>query len=440
MSAIAQLDQKKDRSMDAVQFLALPIDIRKLVYFHLNGQFCNVGPETTRELYFSDVFVLPAKEYTPNERQRRLRKRLYKVFENYLGLFDYEPALIDTWLEYSLWLRYDCIVLDCLRLNHLFEGNLIGPVDLIYLDGRVRLAYFDKNFMLWSCYTFSEYARWIEDENDQTEITYLRLNLEYLRFAQVDKILKNLRRDYLLDFVSQIRFEQEDNDEYMESQEDSDEDFETASYRVRDPATIRVIQSIETMRGLRRLSVRGTYLYECLVNFHGVRDNPGNTINYIVKKRITCIELLQAGSVCRTGVADFTRWENLRELKLIRVGEVDLNKTLLPHNCRLVTILGASQLRWWDVVDKVEEVVGDRFDIKNINKTCTMKSINKSLMDAEEVMQCQTIVKACFRPINYMKLHDIYSLVGDKLVVPGALFYNKRILLGKHVAKEIIVV
>ncbi|CAR29203.1 ZYRO0G03102p [Zygosaccharomyces rouxii] len=424
--------------MDVAFFLGLPIDIRKQVYFHLDGQFVDLGPDIVQGLYFADVIKLPAEPYKPSRHQQLLRKRLYSIFEPYLNIFDYVPSLVDRWLEYSLWLRYDCIVLDCMRLNHLYEGELIGPINLIYLDGRVRVSFFDKNYMLWNWYTYREYAKWIDDENDQIELTYLKLNLEYLRYDLVARILHDMQRDKVLDFVNQIQFEQEDEDDEPIEIDDQD-DFETASYRIKDPTVIKVIQTMDLMKGLQRLIFRGDRLYESLVNFHGVRDNPGKTINYMAKKRIVFLQLLQAGSLCKTGVADFTRWENLRELKLVRVGEIDFNKMLLPPNCRLLTVRGAQTLYWWDVVDRIEQMVGDCYTSEVHGNVCH-RTLDPKSMNIETFFQCQIIVKDSFQHLNFIKLQDIYELKGRKIVVPRSLFYNKRILMSGEIGADQIII
>lgn len=425
--------------MDVALFLGLPIDIRKQVYFHLDGQFVNLGPDIVQELYFADVIKLSAEHYKPKRNQELLRKRLYPIFEPYLGIFDYVPSLVDRWLEYSLWLRYDCIVLDCMRLNHLYEGELIGPVNFIYLDGRVRLSFFDKHYILWNWYTYKEYARWIDNENNQIELTYLKLNLEYLKYDFVSKILQNMKRDNVLDLINQIQFEQEDEDENP-IEFDDQEDFETASYRVENPSVIKVVQTMDLMKGVQRLFFRGDRLYESLVNFHGVRDNPGKTINYMVKKRILFLELLQIESLCKTGIADFSRWENLRELKLVRVGEIDLNKMLLPPSCRILTMCGIQTLYWWYIVDQIEQMMGSCYT-KKVYGNVYHRVLDSSLIDIETLFRCQIMVKECFQHLNYIKLQDIYEIKGRKLVLPRSLFYEKRILMrGTIGVNQIIIV
>lgn len=425
--------------MDVALFLGLPINIRKLVYFHLDGKFVDLGPDISQNLYFTNVIKLPAERYEPSKYQERLRRRSYRIFEPYLSLFDYSLSLVDEWLEYSLWLRYDCIILDCMRLNHLYGGELIGPINLIYLDGRVRLAYFDKNYMLWNWYTYGEYARWIDEENDQIDLSYLKLNLEYLSHDLMIRILREMQRDQLLDFINQIQFEQEDQEDDPKKFDNQD-DFETASYRIKDPTVTQVIQSIESMKGLRSLIFRGDQLYEGLVNFHGFRDNPGKTINYIAKRRILYMQILQTESLSKTGLADFTRWENLRELALVGVHEIDLNKTLLPPNCRLLTIRGVQMLHWWDVVDSIEQRIGKCYTTQ-VRYNVSHRILDPQSIETETFSQCQIIVKENFQHLNFMKLQDIYEIKGRKIVVPRSLFYNKRILLtGKKGFDQIIIV
>lgn len=426
--------------MNVILFLELPIDIRKEVYYHLDGNFCGIGSTSVEQLYCSNFVQLPSSKYKKNERQRLLGKRLYHLFSPFIGIFDYSPSLIDEWLDYSLWLRYDCIVLDCMRLNHTYGGSLIGPMDWVYLDNRLRLAYF-KNCMLQVWYTFREYTRWIVDEEGEEEsINYLRLNLEYFKCTPVEKISTLLKRNEIFLFLNHILFDQESDGETED--QIIDNNGEEMSYQLTNMPIIKVVNNMEAMKKLDKISVRGAHLYQSLINFHGVRDNPGKTINYLVKKRILHIELLQIDDLTRSSLSDLTRWENLRELCLGNIEEIDLNRLVLPNSCQNITIKNASRVIWWKLEIDLEDMTKYTFTTKKLNIYTTAKAIDRQSVDPDIFGQLQALVWRTLKPLNFIKLQCVHEIPGGRIVIPKTLYDNKRFLIYPmtNAIQEIIIV
>lgn len=412
--------------MDVVLYLGLPIDIRKQIYYHLDGNFCGTVPTSVEQLYCGSFVQLTSSKYKRNDRQRLLAKRLYHLFSPFIEIFDYSPSLIDEWLDYSLWLRYDCIVLDCMRLNHTYGGSLIGPIDWIYLDGRLRLAYF-KNCMLQVWYSFQEFTRWIVDEGGEECMDYLRLNLEYFKCTPVEKMLNSLKQNELYLFLNQIFFDQESDGETED--EILDNNAEAISYQLTNLPTIRVVNNMEAMKKLDKISVRGDHLYQTLINFHGVRDNPGKIINYLVKRRILRIELLQIDDLTKPSLSDLTRWENLRALYLGNVAKIDLNKLVLPYKCQSLTIKDATTVTWWNLETNLEDMTKYAFITKRLNSYTMMKTIDRRSMDPDILGQLQALVWRSLKPLNFVKLQCVHEIPGGRIVVPKALYDNKRILI-----------
>lgn len=414
--------------MDVVLLLELPIDIRRQIYYHLDGNFCKIAPAPVQQLYFNDAVLLDSKPERRSKKQKVLYKRYHRLFSQYLSIFDYMPSLFDQWLEYSLWLRYDAIVLDCLRLNHAYDGSLMSHLDWIYLDDRPRLAFF-KNCMLMVWYTLREYSRWIVKEESNEEetdsIDFFGLNLEYLDLVTVKKILNSMKHNDLFMLLSEVFFDQEDEEDSSEM----DDKIETdeVSFPMDDLKGIEVINSMEYMKNLSKISVRGSHLYEALINFHGVRDNPGKTISYVVKKRVMRLELWQISDLSKTGLADFTRWENIRDLRLIKIGLVDLNKIVIPELCQVLVLKQVSVVIWWNLEPIINGLIKGRNILTKLNKFTNLKCLDQKAMDPDEIMQCRSVVWQTFKRLNYLKLQDVTKISGRKIVVPHALYNNKRI-------------
>lgn len=404
---------------------------------------------------------------------------MYPVFASYLNIFEYSPQLIEKWLEYAFWLRYDCLVLDCLKVNHLYGGSLIGALEWTYLDNELRLAYFNKTSMLEVWYTFKEYKKWVievaaYDEPDLTDINYTQFNIENLTPQKVDKCLLLLEQKDLLTTVSEIQFGQDEEIGGVEEEqgEDDNEDNEADSDETAKPkskvtnkkrtaskslgndsvrknrnqltnmSVIRTIKSTEFMKNLRKISVRGEQLYELLINFHGFRDNPGKTISYIVKRRINEIQLSRTDQISRTGLADFTRWDNLRILVLSRMAYVDLNKIVFPKNLKSLKMEYISQIKWWEIEENIrKELNMDKKTFKSSyirekNNRFTrflglsqikIMELDKSEIDQITFFRCQALVWQSFGTLNHIRLERVSKVCNDNIIVPRALFYSKRI-------------
>ncbi|CAI1636106.1 hypothetical protein SEUBUCD650_0M02290 [Saccharomyces eubayanus] len=465
-------------SFNPVRFLNLPVSIRKEVYFHLDGNFCGAHPCPIDILYTSNNVELPVKPRCKrSKRSKKLLKYMYPVFASYLNIFEYSPQLIEKWLEYAFWLRYDCLVLDCLKVNHLYGGSLIGPLEWTYLDNELRLAYFNKASMLEVWYTFKEYKKWVievaaYDDLGVTHIDYIQFNIENLTSQKVDKCLFLLEQKDLLTTVSELQFGQDEEvggEEEEQGEEDDEDDEadsdETAKFKVTskkrtaskslgndsvrknrkhltDTSVIRTIKSTELMKNLRKISVRGEQLYELLINFHGFRDNPGKTISYIVKRRINEIQLSRTDRISRTGLADFTRWDNLQILALDRMVYVDLNKIVFPKNLKSLTMKHISQIKWWDIEENIiNELKMDKKTFKSSyirekNNSFTrflsrnqinIMELDKSEIDQMTFFRCQALVWQSVGALNHIRLESVSKVCNGNVIVPRALFYSKRI-------------
>lgn len=187
---------------------------------------------------------------------------------NYLDIFAEDTQLLEEWLEWTRWLKFDCIMLDYLRLNHLVDGDLTGTLDWIILnDDSLHLALFtkisnnmtnssssttittttkkndffrlvdilsDSTVLLQVWYTYDEFQKWIIqykttnhnslasiddrdriydiDNSDTDQIIYTNINMEVLPVPIVKKLLHELKQKHYLELVYNFHFNDETRD------------------------------------------------------------------------------------------------------------------------------------------------------------------------------------------------------------------------------------
>ena len=411
--------------MDIKRFLELPVDIRAAVYYHLDGHFTNVTPPTASPFFDGqDVLrALKGPKVKRTKSQKRILRNLYPIFRSYLKVLDHDPELVQKWLEYSLWLRYDAIVLDCLRMNHAYEGSLIGVVDWIYLGSKLRIGYFDKSRMLEVWYTRQEYEYWIIDGDTVGEyeprLSYARLDMSNLKPSHVGKVLDLLEKKDLFRVVSEVYLKESENATefeygYIKKEEEQETDdnlvapvdvsvhsgspsspsFRHASgispsdslteptrkkRRVKtvlgpvkqskfiEPMVSEVVQKQLDMKILKKIGTSGDILYNCLVNRHGLRTRQPLAIPAMVRRKVTEIEVSHVSDTTIYGFIDLTNFENLRQVHLGDIGFVDLNSLIVPKTCKSLSISKVGRLVWFNTLENLEKL---GFEKKNTTTLC----------------------------------------------------------------------
>lgn len=423
-------------------FLQLPVDIRHKVYYHLNGQLTQLRPSSQYELFTEPPSACSQTTAALDRGQkrmiRRLKKRLLSKFSQYIDVYSHSPNFVETWLRYSVWLRYDCITLDYLRLNHSFEGFL-ERMYWIPIAGSLQLALFGPRGLLQVWYTPQEFQQWVIGQSDNPELSlaYTDINLEAVPYDCLTQLYHLLASQGLQDYVNGIRFQQ-------------DEDTRDLS----NPSVTCTISRLESFRNLQKLEVVGTGLFENIANFHGLRSNPGRTINYIVKKRVRDLTVERCPTVGFDSIADFTRWENLVVLNITHCQMLDLNRVLLPKHCQRLILSNINELTWWnqhelkglakDLIitrresrneksDGVDHHGGDppcSYPARQINVVDTTREANRDLL-----LKCKALVLDAYGSLNYIQLKDIVSIKGE-IFVPSSLYYNKRLETFRNVASS----
>ncbi|CCK70508.1 Ctf13p KNAG_0E02480 [Huiozyma naganishii CBS 8797] len=397
--------------MDIVHFLELPVDIRSAVYYHLDGQFTNVKPDDPDLL--SNVFKAMKSTGDLSLDKKRLLRKLYPRYKPYLEMFEYDPELIVTWLQYSSWLRYDAVILDCLRLNHSLDAGIMGPFDWIYMgEDTLKIGYFQRTgFLLQVWYSKLEYTRWIV-ESEKTvgeynpEIEYLRFNMDYISPTMRKGIMSLLHKKNEYSSIYEVWFGDDSNssdqlEEKFSLMDDADAnlgnressaDGPTRSSLIFDdvadtpnppkrrkrgrppknnvpvislkkempkttPLMKEIIKRTLPMKNLRKITSRGYNFYEVLINGHGVKERSGSCLNYLVRRRILLLELLQVPDLSKTCVPDFSKWDNLETLVLNNIGCVRLEEIILPPKCSTISVKNCPQVIWWDMKSELNNVI-----------------------------------------------------------------------------------
>lgn len=473
-------------SMDASLFLELPCDIRKEIYYHLNGSFTHLEPSSISDLYDINSIGLVQNKKQKTEHERQLITKLYTIFAPFVDIFEYNPDILLEWLKYSLWLRYDAIVLDCLRLNHAYEGFLIGPMDWIYLDTRLSLGYFNKNGLLQVWYSKKEFNQWIIEPESIGEYdpdpTYLKFSMEYLKPSYISKCLEIFEKKKMLNNIYQVEFEDinENNLARIPSQlddsntiindtvditsdssilvdssvaEDNDDSssHETKNrkrkragspeiaLKLNDNSVIEIVAQLKKMKNIKKIGIRGDILFDNLINSHGIRDRRDTTINYLVKRRIQEIDIVQVSDFTKYGFSDYSKWDNLQKLSLINIGYCDMNMMVLPKYCQSLIFKNIGKLRWFNISDSVVniEINNDKLSnvcILNDNDTCNGVNCNhlKIYKFKESTIKSRLYLNKLwkiFGSLNYIRLENISEIIGAQIIVPNNLYVNHRILL-----------
>lgn len=198
-------------NIDVELFLNLPVDIRHAVYYHLGESFTQLEPPSASDLYNNNLVELSNTNKKKTTRQKNLLDKLYPIYSTFIDIFEYNPDIVLEWLDFSIWLRYDAIVLDCLRLNHSYGGSLLGPIDWIYLDSELKLSLFNKYDLLQVWYTEQEYVDWIINleplDITDLERDYFRLNLDYYRPSNISKTLAMFQKNKLFNEIYSVKFQ-----------------------------------------------------------------------------------------------------------------------------------------------------------------------------------------------------------------------------------------
>ena len=458
--------------MDIQDFLNLPYDIRAQVYYHLNGSFTDIHPPGITDLYDNktiDVFDAKMKK---TDLERALLDKLYPTFAPFIDIFEYDPKIVLQWLKYSVWLRYDAIVLDCFRLNHSYEGTLIGWLDWLDLRTDLKLAYFNGKGVLQTWYSQLEYSNWII-ENEPLEIStiqtnYLRLNMEYLKPSRISRVLESFEKKKLLNDIYEARFETttENANDYRRSQSpyDSEQDdlqiTDTTNTSVRLPSydsatddpddagssrkkrkksstpenglalidggVSEVIRYLRKMKGLSKLSTRGDLLFDSLINAHGIRDRRNNAINYLVKRKIQELTIMQLTDMTSFGISDFTKWDNLRKLSLVNIGKCDMNMIVLPRSCQLLQIKNVSVLTWFNIGEwDNNEVIQWGLDDNSTESKCHLYHLKQ---DSQAYLTYRAKLWKSLGSLNGITLSNIGKITND-VFVPRNLYEDLRVKL-----------
>ncbi|SCW04533.1 LAFE_0H15632g1_1 [Lachancea fermentati] len=406
-------------AFDPSIFLSLPLDLRQNVYWHLDGQLTRLQPPSKYELFTSS-----SVDSYYNSHGKQSKRSLKKKFEEYIQIFDYLPGFVETWLEYSKCLRFDCIVLDYLRVNLELDCSFTS-FEWILLNHECHIAMFSPKGVLQVWYNAKEYREWV----DPSFVPSTKLNAEHLTSNSLKAIIKELDTREQKDLVKTIVFFQEE-DIYVN--------------KSLSPIILSILSVMDSLRGLNRIKVMGEHLFGRLVNLQGARDYPGQSISYIVRKRVQIMEVNQGLSVGGGNqVADFSRWENLTKLTISEINDVDLKNVLLPKSCKWIVFRNLRKLGWWDqtnmlhLIDekwilksrrdaaKSVQQLGSSYDSQIYDENETLRLVDVSLADRDILLKCKAILWDTYGSLNYIQLIDVASVEGD-IYIPRTLYCNKR--------------
>ncbi|CEP60932.1 Ctf13p LALA0_S02e02960g [Lachancea lanzarotensis] len=380
---------------NVLEFLQQPITLRKCVYQHLNSQLTNLKPPATYELFTSTL--------TPTRRKSSRSRGLRKKLERFAELYSYVPDFVDSWLEYVTCLRYDCIVLDYLRVNRELESTLT-QLYWIFISGHPKLGFFSPEGLLQYWCSLEEYRDSVDSDLNLLSTV---VNMEHINGKELQELDGYLDRTGRKDLVHQVRFYQDE--EALESAE-----------------VLDLIAMLESLKSLQAVTVTSQSLFERVVNFHGFRDHPGHTVGFAVKKRVKTLELSRCASRdLRLSMVNLSRWEAVEKVTFTFLEELDLNQVILPPHCVWLRLQSIKSLKWWNAQEiRTKLPIGS-------------KSFGKS-MDSSELYICKALLWDILHHIHRVQLIDV-GKIEPAPILPLSLFNNGQVQCsGTNDASQVI--
>ncbi|SCU92322.1 LAFA_0F09516g1_1 [Lachancea sp. 'fantastica'] len=368
---------------DAFEFLQQPITLRKCVYWHLNSQLIDLKPPATHEL-FTSTFTSKKKTSRKSKSLRGLQKKLRRFVE----LYSYMPEFVDSWLEYMTYLRFDCIVLDYLRVNRELESQLT-QLHWIFISGELKLGLFSPDGLLQFWCSLEEYQTLIDNDLNLSTV----LDLEHINEKELKALDAQLESMERKDWVHQVKF-YHDEETVEKSQ------------------ILALIGMLDSLKSLQTIAVTNESMFERVVNFHGFRDHPGHTIGYAVKRRVATLELSRCGSLgLGKAVANLSRWEAVGKVTFAFLEELDMNQVILPPRCVWLRFYKIKKLKWWSAEELRSRLPGSclRSDTLDQILEAGIKNIAKH-MDSSELYKCKALLWDILRHIHRVQLIDVRDI------------------------------
>lgn len=475
-------------NLDIELFLNLPVDIRHAVYYHLDGSFTQLEPPSASDLYNNNLVELSNTNKKKTTRQNNLLDRLYPIYSAYIDIFEYNPDIVLEWLDFSVWLRYDAIVLDCLRLNHSFGGSLLGPIDWIYLNSELKLSLFNKDDLLQAWYTEQEYVDWIINleplDITDLERNYLRFNLDYYIPSNLSKALALFQKKKLFNEVYSVKFqimeEKVDEIDSINTEKDtlvtssnilsrlndsigSDSSINEDTYdtidsirsvkrrktkgsdhtkKLDDVYVIEVLSVLKKMKNINKISVVGDILYDKLINSHGIRDRGNNAINYLIKRKIKEININKVTDLTKFGVSDLTKWDNLQNLSLTNLKHCDMNMIRLPKYCYSLSLKNVTSLKWYNILENssIEEIFEEytHVGLPSIETSTTQEIKYYKRTPGASTNYTEKLWK-CLGQLNTVKIQNVSTIVDGRITIPYTLYSENRFILLNYPADTEII-
>lgn len=388
---------------DTSLFLSLPIDIRQLVYEQLEDVIQTIRPPVKSEIFG------PLPHYTTIDYDESVKKK----YLHYIGIYDYIPNFIEHWCHDFEVLKYDSVTLDRLKLSIQYDEARFC-MEWILVNDQLELGIFtaDEQFLQLS-YSARDYFELIHPDQ-LNDVCDLKFGINVSELNCVTRLCKKIQSEWLLDTVSFVSF--------------------VNCWDLDSPNVSGIISSMEMFSNVRMLKVESQTMFEKLINFHGVRENPGRTITYNVRQHITELRLFNIREMGYKTIIDLSKWEQLVILDVNGCDLIDLNKFLMPKTCKRLRFQNVKYLIWWD-----QSEAGNLINIEWIKEGRLDKS---KIHEQEEDLWAKVYSKAIssFGSINYLELKNIRRIKGI-LILPNRLISEERIkILGKTKTDAVIII
>ncbi|AGO10410.1 AaceriABL046Cp [[Ashbya] aceris (nom. inval.)] len=424
---------------DIQLFLALPVDIRKAIYRRLDNRFTCLDPTD-----IDGVKIEWGSGYSTKKKDWSLQEL---PFRPYLDHYNYIPNFVPVWLQYMPWLRYDSVVLDYLRVNQLYDGGL-ATLHWILVEQDPYIAIFDsKDDVLQVWLSLAEFSNWVLGAMESPETAYRgeidvvgNTNRMYGAIKIDTGVVLDIQR--LFDQLSTTQQHLDTVGEVVLTQEEFLSQGEIGKH------INYTVSQLESLRYLRTLKIRSDLLFHKFVNLRGVRDNPGHTIGYNVRKRVRQLHLI--GLHDEIPVCDLSKWDSCVAVKIENFsGSLDLDGVIMPRHLQRLILKNVRSVKWWGFRE-IHEIMLDpnafvwkKGPAGNSNwcdrNRVQVRQINKASMSQDTYFHLDSLLRAKFQSLNYICLHNVSGEITD-IVVPQRLYCNRRIQIENCIVKEVVVI
>lgn len=160
------------------------------------------------------------------------------------------------------------------------------------------------------------------------------------------------------------------------------------------------------------------------------------------------IAMNQVLNPSETGLADLTKWVNLRVISINDCGFIDLNKLILPSKAISLSLSNIRELRWWEF--EMDSAIQAQFQqnkllpyrpLFDLCEAGIHYTLDKKSISLVELKKFQTTIWKKLQALNWIKINNVAMISNKFIVIPKTLYESKRtVIFSTTVHSNIVVI